>query len=673
MEVLDGKKTANLDLFRPLVRVVVDDNTNDKAIWAAVFSLLNPLTPPTSPPTYTETPGKTSSNWLDDSATREIVEGELFVELKNCTFRKVGGFIDKLFNPESWSDEQKAIVGKIMTEHNGAEWTGFPATADEKSVRDWLCSLEERFLANAPYKLYTTASASQFGNQKGQVDIFIQARTTEVTTTFDFKDILVVGEHKKLYSSGRFKADFLQLARYVRSVFAAQPTRRFVHAFSLCGSQMEMWIFDRAGAYSSGPFDIHKSPDMFARAFIGYLTMDPDAMGLDVFTERVIEGNNQHNYVTLNDTSGKQRRFRLQRQLCKQNAIMCRGTTCYTTGENEVVKFAWASPKRRSEVELLTQVKERGVKGVAGMVAYHRITTIAEIRKGLHFPKAHRFRDDSSSTSTSTKTSGSKSKATSGSKRKATLDATANSASESTPNEDAWEQRVCSCLVLSPAGHVISRFSTIKQLLESMRDAIKAHRSLYITGDILHRDISPNNIIMTDPKSADGFKGNLIDLDMAKVRGDGPSGARQITGTVQFMAIEVLRQVDHTYRHDLESFLYVLIWLCARQSWSNGFSGKDEQTPGTSLLDRWGNGNLKHIALNKKGDMSSQDTLGDLMDQFPESLDPVKPLCLRIRKILFGPYHQEEEKRIFLGTPEGDPDQLYRPIIEAYDEVIGKL
>ncbi|KAK0725689.1 hypothetical protein B0H67DRAFT_479800, partial [Lasiosphaeris hirsuta] len=54
----------------------------------------------------------------------------------------------------------------------------------------------------------------------------------------------------------------------------------------------------------------------------------------------------------------------------------------------------------------------------------------------------------------------------------------------------------------------------------------------------------------------------------------GPSGARHMTtGTMQLMAIEALFGIDHTYRHDLESFFYVLLWVCARQSWRNGFAG----------------------------------------------------------------------------------------------------
>jgi serine/threonine protein kinase len=147
-----------------------------------------------------------------------------------------------------------------------------------------------------------------------------------------------------------------------------------------------------------------------------------------------------------------------------------------------------------------------------------------------------------------------------------------------TPGDDPWENRIYSCLLVLPAGRVISEFRTIKELLESLRDAIKAHQSLYIAGNILHRDISSNNIIITKPETAEGFKGMLIDLDLAKVRDSGPSGARHQTGTMQFMAIEVLRTADHTYRHDLESFFYVLLWMCARQSWNNGFCRGGEKS-----------------------------------------------------------------------------------------------
>ena len=63
----------------------------------------------------------------------------------------------------------------------------------------------------------------------------------------------------------------------------------------------------------------------------------------------------------------------------------------------------------------------------------------------------------------------------------------------------------------------------------------------------------------SDPKEADGFVGMLIDLDLAKILGSKPSGARHKTGTMQFIAIKMLRGINHTYRHNLESFFYVLL------------------------------------------------------------------------------------------------------------------
>jgi serine/threonine protein kinase len=192
------------------------------------------------------------------------------------------------------------------------------------------------------------------------------------------------------------------------------------------------------------------------------------------------------------------------------------------------------------------------------------------------------------------------------------------------------------------------------------------HISHYKTGNILHRDISSNNIIITEPEAADGFKGVLIDLSLAKVKDSSPSGARHQTGMMQFMAVEVLRTVDHTYRHDLESFFYVLLWMCARQAWHNGFAGRG-RPPKESLLRKWEIGSFREIASAKRGHMTV-DGMDEIMDEFPGPLDVVKPLCLKIRTILFG-----NSARLALGTPAGEPNELYEPIIAAYDEAIRNL
>ncbi|KAF3352309.1 hypothetical protein ACHAQF_008839 [Verticillium nonalfalfae] len=678
-----------LGQFRPLIRHAIE--SSDVDIWEAVYTIIeniSDITPPSSSiaATFKGTPVKSSSSRLADSETRHVIERELFFEIKDCTFRNVDGFMDRFFNPKGWPKEQKMMLKGVMTAHNGKRWTDFPVTPDEKPVWDWFRSLEDRFLSDAPHKLHTTKTANLFKERKGQMDLFFQFPAKKAGNTPTYRDVLVIGEHKKSYDKSRFKEDFLQLTRYVRSVFTDQPTRRYVHAFLLCASMMELWIFDRSGPYSSGTFNIHVEPEKFASALVGYATMDGATMGLDTFVER----EHGHHSVTLNDASGRETSIRLGRPIVRQKAVVCRGTTCFETRGGNVAKFSWVSDKRELEVEQLKLAEERGVQGVAKLVAYRQITTIAELREGLEFRERHRFRNEtvqfddlpstssggkrkSSSDHTSDSASGSKRLRSSSQRPKAPQKVTHSLSKHTRPSlytsgEDLWENRIYSCLVISPAGRVISDFRTIGELLAAMRDAIKAHRSLYTVGNILHRDISSNNIIITKPEAADGFEGMLIDLDLAKERDSGPSGARHQTGTMQFMAVEVLRRVDHTYRHDLESFFYVLLWMCARQSWRNGFATQ-EKPPQESRLRKWEIGRFQDIADVKRGHMTV-DGLEDIMSEFPKSFSELKPLCLKIRKILFP---LDKDERTNFGTPAGDPNQLYRPVLAAYDEAISNL
>lgn len=229
--------------------------------------------------------------------------------------------------------------------------------------------------------------------------------------------------------------------------------------------------------------------------------------------------------------------------------------------------------------------------------------------------------------------------------------------------EEPFDNRIFRCLVVSPGGRPIYKYQSPAELLTALRDAIKAHRSLYLDRKILHRDISEINIIITDPEKADGNLGMLIDLDLGKEIGT-RSGARHQTGTMEFMAIDVLLNVDHTYRHDLESSFYVLIWQCGRHGWR--FSGNPRDQPKDSLLTKWYTGTFRDIARIKRSDMGV-DGFEDILEDFPPSFEFAKPLCRELRRILF-PYRDG----LFTGTPT-DPEVLYGPIIQAFDKAIDDI
>ncbi len=123
---------------------------------------------------------------------------------------------------------------------------------------------------------------------------------------------------------------------------------------------------------------------------------------------------------------------------------------------------------------------------------------------------------------------------------------------------------------------------------------------------VLHRDISENNLMIYRPSETDRIPdevseqyfvrsgrrrelntaqpshGILNDFDMASMRKkDGTIVSdtdrhHHLTGTRPFMALDLLENQSetertvHLYRHDLESFFYILVWAATRYKFSTG-------------------------------------------------------------------------------------------------------
>lgn len=174
------------------------------------------------------------------------------------------------------------------------------------------------------------------------------------------------------------------------------------------------------------------------------------------------------------------------------------------------------------------------------------------------------------------------------------------------------------CLhVLSPLGRRLSTFQTREELLQALRDAIKGHRSLLQNARILHRDFSADNIVIVDDTSLNTPKGVLIDLDSALDLEVGPN-RRQITGTRAFMSIGILRKRSHTYRHDLESFLYVFL--------STVIANRNLDLPGDSKLHDWSRGTWGDSA-RKKAHFMEKRKFTYILGEFPEEHETLKPLA----------------------------------------------
>ncbi|TCD63012.1 hypothetical protein EIP91_006104, partial [Steccherinum ochraceum] len=143
----------------------------------------------------------------------------------------------------------------------------------------------------------------------------------------------------------------------------------------------------------------------------------------------------------------------------------------------------------------------------------------------------------------------------------------------------------------------LERLNTPQELCNIMCDVVTGHYWVWTTSHILHCDISYGNIMFY----YEGTKvvGVLTDWDLAALIEDDPTVAanpptgreadkepgeldddsllafieqqwgekeRTRTGTSPFMALDLLEQgaiPPHRYRHDLESFFWVLVWFCA--------------------------------------------------------------------------------------------------------------
>ncbi|KAG6107264.1 hypothetical protein E4U14_004251 [Claviceps sp. LM454 group G7] len=138
------------------------------------------------------------------------------------------------------------------------------------------------------------------------------------------------------------------------------------------------------------------------------------------------------------------------------------------------------------------------------------------------------------------------------------------------------------------------------------------------------------------------------------------------------MAVEVLLKINHTYRHDVESFFYVLLRMCGCEAWDpvKGLAVKGEKQRKESRFRKWHVGTLEVIAELKQGQMANINNLRMMvMCEFPKALDVVKPLCEELLRIIFPP----TEYGINFGTPWSTPDDLYGPVITAFEKAISLL
>ncbi|CAD6501077.1 BgTH12-06776 [Blumeria graminis f. sp. triticale] len=573
---------------------------------------------------------------------------------------------------------------------------------------------------------FRTTSAWQFEGSESprQVDFFFKSRKHAVGTPHDWRDVLVLGELTSS-SVGVWKSKFLQLSVYMREVFMAQPLRRFVHGFLLFGTKLQLWISWRAVGRMSEVELLGKSRSIRGVAtLIGSLDMEKiselrDGLTFTKAMQREIqpdeepmttphdllqpETSNQEGIVQ--PSGGVKRKSASSAGDSQQSKRSCVSSIPRQARTNAAVasmrKGGTSASKRDSRLDTNAR---HDVLAPGKLTALKNSTpTINQsLNQGSTSSGSKRSRNDGEMNvdapnvperelkklRITSSTGGPLPEASAGplpasNAADATVldvpdvvvvDVNASpkiSNMSTTESSLFYRDRLQSIIASKPSGRAIGEDTSPLDLLCGLRDAIKGHRSLFLDARILHRDVSVNNIILTDPKTNDDCCGVLIDLDLAMSLDDPNAAASShiLTGTMEFMALGILRAnltrtnagIKHSYRHDLESFFYVLVSTSMRFGWG------DKKATHLGLLGTWYKGTVQSMYNAKFTAIHVDSFESNVLSGFSAKFECLKDVAKKMRASLF-----DRGCGFWLGE-DHHPETLYNPILLDLDSEIAKM
>ena len=326
-----------------------------------------------------------------------------------------------------------------------------------------------------------------------------------------------------------------------------------------------------------------------------------------------------------------------------------------------VIKDSWQFPEREEEGELLREATDKGVVNVARYYHYETVRVGGQdddirgnVRRGLDITEATNYKPESSMPppSTAGRRISRKGSSAAGRKRSssctdAPLPPSKRTCSTSpVKGERATANRVRRRVIVRDYGKAIYKASSSVSLLAALQGCITGYESLHTRAGMLQCDISPNNLLVNEEDDNPSLRAFLIDLDLAiKEQREKSSGARGKTGTRAFMAIGVLLDdKNHSFMHDLESFFWVLFWICVH------YDGPDKDI-GATEFECWNYESDQKLAELKLGLVSRErHFLNRITNAFTPYYQPLVPHVNRLRRVVFpmnNPWENEDRTLYF--------------------------
>jgi hypothetical protein len=681
----------DFDRIKPLLNAALADKSDDTLIWDQVYNAVTDSTPPPRPiaSSLQQTPWlHNTSSFANSSEYRQDVDrvlklelGPLYVGLRR--FRET--FFGGVANLETASE---AIFKKCMKGSNplfSEGWSRWPKDANQDDVLSWFSDSSEKLAAFAEaYKSTPTHRRRPLAQPNKPIQGSTGERKLDVGFVNDPKagkdsrchwsQILIPGELKSNPSADTASKAWLDLGRYAREVLAAQDARRFVLGFTICGSLMRIWEFDRLGGIASEQFDINEDGLQFVSTILGFLWMNEEELGFDP----TIVTSDSTRYIEI-ERNGTSERLIIDEVMKRAPCIAGRATTCWKAHREEdpqtplVIKDSWQYLGRDDEGELLHEATDKGVINVARYYHHETVRIFGtdddvrnNVRKGLDVKNTENYRPGRSMMSSTTALGTPRNDRSSTASRKRSANLTdaplppskrSCSASPTKVDSNSLPNRIHRRVVLRDYGKPIYKASSRTTLLAALEGCIEGHESLRKTG-LLHRDISVNNLMINEDGDNPSWPSFLIDLDLAiREQREGTSGAKGKTGTRAFMAIGALLGEQHSFMHDLESFFWVLFWICIHY---NG-PGESRVVPN---FEKWNFVDTEELAKLKLGTVAKEAIfVKTITDNFTPYFELLIPWVNRLRKIVFPrdrPREQEDER-------------LYSRMKETLQEACGDL
>jgi hypothetical protein len=662
--VSDSLETARI---KPLLNAVLNKQP-DEAIWNAVCDAVTESTPPPRPTSsILQTPWlRSTGSFANSTEHRKYVDDVLKEELGSMHVG-IPGFSEAFFGevtdlqPAAHAVFERCKTGDNPLYREESGWQGWPEGAKDRDVLAWFAEVTGQFSDLAAEHqpasrarrrpLAQPHQPLQGSTADRKLDIgFVDDPSAGADSTYHWKQILVPGELKSNPLADVASKAWLDLGRYAREILAAQDSRRFVLGFTLCGSRMRLWNFDRLGAIASSPFDINEEGLQFVSAVLGFLWLNEEQLGFD---PTIITAGGKR-YIEI-ERNNRKERLVLDKVIKRVPCVAGRATTCwraYREGDESrallVIKDSWQYPERCDEGELLREATEKDVVNVARYYHHGTVrvsdqddTIRGNVRRGLDVTKAINYLSESAmqppsrtvrSLSRKGRSSSAAGRKRSSSCTNAPLPPSKRTCSISpVKGGRATADRVHRRVIVRDYGKPIYMASSKTSLLAAMEGCIVGYESLHTRAGMLQCDISPNNLMVNEDEGNHSWHSFLIDLDLAiKEDREKSSGARGKTGTRAFMAIGVLLDDElHSFMHDLESFFWVLFWICIH------YDGPSQHRI-VPRFDKWNYLDAEELAASKKGVVDDErDFLKTAEENFTLYYQPLIPCVNRLRRKVF--------------------------------------